>query len=171
MLKRINNILKRSILPMLILISVIACLLATVILLVLNNNSEIISQETIILYVLLSITIILIFLFMIIIGRQIGSGNRIVNKGINYYVENLVSELSIGIIIFQANGEILWISDFIEERFGERIINETLNYFNKDINLSKKIRDFTSIYKKDEYVYRLSFVAREMVLVVKDITQ
>ena len=40
MLKRINNILKRSILPMLILISVIACLLATVILLVLNNNSE-----------------------------------------------------------------------------------------------------------------------------------
>lgn len=171
MLKRINNILKRSIFPMLILISVIACLLATVILLVLNNNSETVSQETIILYVLLSITIILIFLFMIIIGRQISSGNKIVNKGINYYVENLVSELSIGIIIFQANGEILWISDFIEERFGERIINETLNYFNKDINLSKKIRDFTSIYKKDEYVYRLSFVAREMVLVVKDITQ
>ena len=111
MLKRINNILKRSILPMLILISVVACLLATVILLVLNNKSETISRETIILYVLLSITIILIFLFMIIIGRQIGSGNRIVNKGINYYGEDLVSELAIGIIIFQANGEILWISD------------------------------------------------------------
>lgn len=172
MIGKLSKSIKKSLISLLLLILIAGLLLTSIVLLVVfDNNSNNISQETIIVYTLLSLTVVLTIVFIFILSKQINSKSKIVNKGINYYVENLVSGLSIGIVIFQPSGEILWVSDFIEERFGERIINETLNYFNKEVDLSRRFKDFSTIFKKDEYVYRLSFVAREMVLVVKDITQ
>lgn len=172
---KIKNWAKRSILSIVIGIFIVSLLL-TIFLLSFFFDSpggkwNIDSPIQITIYVLIAIVSVLNIIFIILLSKQSNDKSKMVNKGINSYVENLVSSLSVGIIIFQPNKSILWTSDFIDERFGEDIINKKLNFFNSDLDDKKRIQDFSKIFKYDEYVYQLKFVSKEMVLIVKDITQ
>lgn len=89
----------------------------------------------------------------------------------NFYVENLVSNLSIGILILDLHGNIIWTSKFIELRFGKKIINKSISTIISDLDLTKKQSDFKKIVIKDEFVYEARFHASEFIVTLKDITQ
>lgn len=109
--------------------------------------------------------------FIYLLTKQTRKKAMLVNKGINSYVENLISSLSVGAIVFQPNRSIIWVSDFIDQRFGDNVFNLNLSFFNDELDDNQKLVDFTKIFKHGEYVYKLKFVSKEMVLIVKDITQ
>lgn len=139
-----------------------------------NNNinwKTLKSTSFIIIYVFIILSTLLNLIFLIIIKKRSTIKKSIADKGINYYFESLLSKFSIGLIIFYPNGKIVWSSNFIDERFGEKIINKDLTFFNDEINLEENISDFTKIFKKDSLVYRISFFAKDMIMIVQDITQ
>lgn len=89
----------------------------------------------------------------------------------NFYIENLVSSLSIGILILDLNGSIIWTSKFVESRFGKKIINKSISLIIEDLDITKKQIDFQKIIIKDEFVYEVKFYASEFIVTLKDITQ
>lgn len=174
MFEKFSKKLKKIILPLVIIFLTISSLVTIFFLIFFENKNSkdyLSSPISILVYSLLIFIAFLIIVFIFITKKEQKNSRKLISKGINYYVENLVSTLSIGIVVFRPNGEILWVSDFIENRFGEKIINKDINFFNKDLDSNKKFVDFQKIFKYDEYVYRLNFVAKEMILVIKDITQ
>lgn len=123
----------------------------------------------ILLFLIVSITLFGILLF--ISRSNFYKKEMLIKDSINNYVEHLVSSMAVGIIIFQPNGKIIWVSSFIEERFGKKIINQHVSKFIPDFFLDQKRVDFEKIILKNEFAYKVNYVAKDMVLILKDITQ
>ncbi len=174
MLEKTKKFIKRTMLVSLLSLLVLGVFLALFLLLHYNlklqNTGNDLTIKIFIYVLLILFPIIIIFYIWTSLAQQ-KSKTKSINNGINYYMENLISSLSIGIIVFQPNGNVLWVSNFISERFGEKIINENIEFFNDDKNFKNNFVNFKKIFKYDEYVYKINFVAEEMILVLRDITQ
>ena len=172
MWKKIKKSFKRTALAIsLTLLIVIVQLVIFLLIFFFSDETNLESAPYISIFVLIVISTILIIGFIFIIKKQAISKSIVINKGLNHYLENLVSNFSIGIVIFHPNGNILWASDFIEERFGKKILNENLNFFNDEIDLDKKLPNFQTYFKQDKLMYKLDFSAKDMILVIQDVTQ
>ncbi len=171
MFKKIKNSLKNSIVSIVSFVFLIGVLLTIFLLVYFYGNDNLNNAAEIAIYALLAFAAIVLIVFIAVLTKHQKEKVKKINNSMNFYVENLISTLSIGIVIFQPNGKILWSSNFIEERFGKKINNESINFFNEEVDFDQKINDFTKIMQRDEYVYKLLFNAKEMLLIVKDITQ
>lgn len=96
---------------------------------------------------------------------------RLVQNSINSYIENIISTISIGVIIFQPNGKIVWASNFIYERFGKNVVNQHLNSIIPNVTFEQSINEFEQIIFKNEFVFQAKFIMKDLIVVIKDITQ
>ncbi len=171
MFEKFKKFIRKSWLPMtLALFVVVSIVIIFVLLIVSQEPDQLNSSSTITICIFLMLIILAIVAFFVIQKQQLLKDRKELDKSVNYYIENQISSLSIGLIVFKSNGDILWTSDFIEERFGEKIINETIYYFD-DEKIKDKFIDFQKIFKHKDYVYKISFNAEEMIMILKDITQ
>lgn len=137
--------------------------------LVINANFTIMEKVWIILATSSSFVV---FTILIILFRFNFSKNEtLTQSSINNYVENIISTMSIGVVVFQPNGKIIWASNFIYERFGKKIINQHLSVLIPDITFEQCSNEFEKIIFVNEFVYQAKFVIKDLIVVIKDITQ
>ena len=170
MFRNLKGAIKRMLLPLVMLLLIITSLFTIFFVLIFSKNRDSLSTN-IIVYSLLLFVLLLISFFIFLQNKQSNYRNNLVDRGINHYVENYLSKFSIGIIFFGSNGNVIWTSEFIKDRFGEKIMNENIVFFNEDINLNKRFIDFKKIFKFDNFVYEITFISKEATLILKDVTQ
>ena len=64
-----------------------------------------------------------------------------IRKSFNFYIENLISRTGVGIISFNDEGEIIWISDFLAKRFEKQLTGRKLTSISPSFakNMKKEI--------------------------------
>ena len=138
--------------------------------LVLNNAS--LAPATKVPLLILIIGLLLTFVSLLAFLRfHLSRREKLIQRSVNAYIENLVSLMAIGIVIFQPNGRVIWASNFIVERFGQKVVNRHISHLFPEVIFEKKQTDFERVVLKNEFVYRLNLVARESLIIIKDITQ
>lgn len=66
-----------------------------------------------------------------------------VQKGINHYIDEEISQSGLGMVSFSSMGKIIWISSFVKERFGKKILGKNVaDYF----DFKKNARDKNFVY-------------------------
>ena len=121
--------------------------------------------------ILITLTLVVFIVLLIFLRFYLSRRENIMQKSINAYIENLISLMAMGIIIFQPNGRVIWASNFIVERFGKKVINRHISNLFPDISFNKKQPDFEKVILKNEFVYRINLIAKDSLIVIKDITQ
>ncbi|ACF07458.1 putative bifunctional signaling protein/50S ribosomal protein L9 [Metamycoplasma arthritidis] len=92
----------------------------------------------------------------------------LVNESFNYYMEKELANFSIGMIAFSNDGSIVWISKFIENRFGRKIIGEDIK---KIFNITEwKSTNLNFEFEKDNFFYQVNVYFEENFVSIKDIT-
>ena len=170
MFRNLKGAIKRMLLPLVMLLLIITSLFTIFFVLIFSKNRDSLSTNMVV-YSLLLFVLLLISIFIFLQNKQSNYRNNLVDRGINHYIENYLSKFSIGIIFFGSNGNIIWTSEFIKDRFGEKIMNENIVFFNEEINLNKRFIDFKKIFKFDNFVYEITFISKEATLILKDVTQ
>lgn len=159
---------KRLIFEAFILLSIFAFLFLSFFLIIFSNISYLLKIE--ILVILFMLTIMSNVSFFIFKKKFYNRENFIKNS-INNYIENLVSSMSVGIIILEPNGKIIWVSEFIEERFSNKIVNSHISNLISEINFEKTNQNIEKVILKNEFAYQINFIYKDSIIIIKDITQ
>ncbi|MDD1371314.1 DHH family phosphoesterase [Metamycoplasma hyosynoviae] len=99
--------------------------------------------------------------------KNLNKYNYKITKGVNFYIENEISKYGMGSILFLDNGRIIWISDFIQNRFTRKIIGKNIKDVFK-IDFLKETNDFE--YEYDNFKYEIHVLYEKNMLIFKDIT-
>ena len=170
MFRNFKGAIKRMLLPLVMLLLILTSLFTIFFVFIFSKNKDSLSTNIIVCSLLIFVLFLISF-FIFFQSKQSSYRNNLVDRGINHYIENYLSKFSIGIIFFGSNGNVIWTSEFIKDRFGEKIMNENIVFFNEDINLNKRFIDFKKIFKFDNFVYEITFISKEATLILKDVTQ
>lgn len=94
--------------------------------------------------------------------------NLIANETVNYYIEREVSKYGMGAIAFLDDGTIIWISNFIENRFSRSIIGKNIKTFFNITNWTGENLDFD--FEKNNLNYEVHISLERNLVVMKDAT-
>ncbi|VEU59916.1 hypothetical protein [Mesomycoplasma neurolyticum] len=97
---------------------------------------------------------------------------NVVNSSIYEYVNDVVEENNLGLILYSANGKIIWISSFIKKRFGEQIIGKSVDFLFNDEkqNSNLNILDYEWDYKHSGFEYRIKKYNDKNIITISDVT-
>ncbi len=152
---------------------ILAALLITFFILIIsliNTYFEISTSHKVILLIFLSIMIIfnivLVFTTYLIFKKR----REDIKQAYDFYIENMVTSSGVGVIIFNNDGEVLWVSKFIDERFSNALIGKkllSLSFeFEKNYLLGKSKFRFTL----NGVTYEAQINVANRVIVLKDVT-
>ncbi|MBU4691199.1 DHH family phosphoesterase [Mycoplasma zalophi] len=119
----------------------------------------------------LSVLVGFSFIAMIILGfltYQNYKNNVIVKSTLNQYIEQEIAKEGVGIFVFNERLKIIWVSHFIKERFGNKIIGKNLDTVFNVETLSKK--NFKTTTKYNDFFYEINFLPEKNILMVRDVT-
>lgn len=124
-------------------------------------------------------TILLIFLVFVILFNiflsftsylYLKSRREDIKQAYDFYIENMVSSSGLGVIIFNSDGEVIWVSKFIDERFANKLIGKkliSLSFdFEKNYLLGKSKFRFTA----NGITYEVKINVTNRVIILKDVT-
>ncbi|WLP85313.1 DHH family phosphoesterase [Mycoplasma seminis] len=99
---------------------------------------------------------------------------ELINKSFNGFIENIMTNNNIGLIVYDINSRIIWTSHFIKNKFHKDFINETVNQFFKKIDENFK-NDVDMNQTKMEFynnknIYEAQFWPLSNTIVIRDIT-
>ncbi|MGY6171754.1 GGDEF domain-containing protein [Candidatus Mycoplasma pogonae] len=124
--------------------------------------------ETVILFILIFSLLACFFLVLFFWVKKYLKKVAEIEKGINYYIEEEVSKNGLGIINFSATGKILWISPFVKERFGTKILgNAIVDYFDFRENVREK--RLLYVYKDNDNIYEVRINLDHKIIILKDL--
>lgn len=86
-------------------------------------------------YVFWLIAITFLFAFIM---KKFNKNNMLTNSSIAEYIESEIDKENVGTIVFLNTGTIVWISNFIEQRFTRSIIGKNINSL---FNIKKSTND------------------------------
>lgn len=93
-----------------------------------------------------------------------------VRKSYQYYTETLVSKSGLGLIIFDKNENIIWVSDFLYDRGFGNLIGKQLSSFAPNMkSLISKAKTRVRV-SKDGAIYELEMFYEKKVVLIRDIT-
>lgn len=121
--------------------------------------------------ILMNLVLVIFISLLIFLRFYLTKRENIIQKSVNSYIENLISLMAVGIVIFQPNGRVIWASNFVVERFGKKIVNRHISNLIPEIAFDIKQNDFEKVVLKNEFVYRINLIAKDSLIVIKDITQ
>lgn len=132
-------------------------------------------KENWLFYVVFVIIIFVIFLALLVyLFFFILKGIFQTNKSLNTYIEQDISDSDImGIVIYNEQGIIIWYSNFIKKRFGDKFFGKNINQvFNIQYKNDENTYPYT--YKNTENdileKYLISINSNNFTLLVKDVT-
>ena len=93
-----------------------------------------------------------------------------IRKAFDFYVEQHISKIGVGLLIFSKEGFVIWTSDFIEERFGSKIIGTKLEKISKEFidNFLEGLETFR--FSHNNVVYEATVNASSRFVSLKDVT-
>nr|WP_307921168.1 hypothetical protein [Mycoplasmopsis bovis] len=102
--------------------------------------------------------------------RMYWSQNAIIKKSFNFFIDEIISHNSIGLLIYDNNFNILWTSSFIKNRFGRKWVGYTLAEFFKyyDSNFDTNLQSIN--FKDNENFYHAEIWPLKNCISIKDIT-
>ncbi|WP_128008741.1 hypothetical protein [Mycoplasma sp. ATU-Cv-508] len=56
-----------------------------------------------------------------------------IGNSYEFYVDDLINTTGVGVIIFSKDGEIIWVSQFVDQRFEKTLIGQDLNVLEKTL--------------------------------------
>lgn len=122
--------------------------------------------------ILISITFLLINNFIAIVGLSLFSKKRreVIKRSFDSYVEESVSTIGVGVIIFNDGMDIVWSSKFIEDRLNKNIIGTKLNSISD--SFLEQIRAGNNVFRfnVEEAVFQARVDFQSKTVVLKDIT-
>ena len=110
----------------------------------------------------------LLFLFTGFI--TINKKRESISKSFDYYVEKVIATTGIGLISFNDDGNINWISDFVAKRVSHRLIGKKISTISKSFNEGFKSGQRVFIFKLEGTTYNARVNVKEKTVVIKDIT-
>lgn len=93
-----------------------------------------------------------------------------IRQSFNFYIENLVSTAGVGMISFNDEGEIIWISEFLANRFGKQLIGKKLSFISP--SFAKKYEKGKSDFRFEinNIVYESRVNYQNKTIILKDVT-
>ena len=99
-------------------------------------------------YVFWLIAITFLFAFMM---KKFNKNNMLTNSSIAEYIESEIDKENVGTIVFLNTGTIVWMSNFIEQRFTRSIIGKNINSL---FNIKKSTNDvFDFLFEYENFKY------------------
>lgn len=89
----------------------------------------------------------------------------------NNYVEKVISENGLGLIVISPKAKVLWASEFINVRFKENLIGRNINNISKEIGSMLENAEENLIMKIQGFHYNINYLPHSNILVFKDITK
>ncbi|WP_027122969.1 DHH family phosphoesterase [Metamycoplasma spumans] len=122
----------------------------------------------IIVSVLYTLAIIGMAIFLLVRLSNYLKNSAVAKNTLNYFIQSEIGQYNVGFISFLNNGKIILTSNFIESRFGKKIIGENIaNVFNvKEWTINNQ--DFK--FSKDNFEYEVHVSFDKNLVVIKDIT-
>ncbi|TKA59055.1 hypothetical protein MBOVa_4610 [Mycoplasmopsis bovis 8790] len=102
--------------------------------------------------------------------RMYWSQNAIIKKSFNFFMDEIISHNSIGLLIYDNNFNILWTSSFIKNRFGRKWVGYSLAEFFKyyDSNFDTNLQSIN--FKDNENHYHAEIWPLKNCISIKDVT-
>ncbi|QJG66808.1 DHH family phosphoesterase [Mycoplasma phocoenae] len=95
--------------------------------------------------------------------------NIVIKNTLNFQAENEISKSGVGVIIFSDRMKMIWVSDFIKERFGNKIINKHVKEY---FGISQSLIDVNNFeFTHNDYYYEINFNTEKNLLLIRDITK
>ena len=127
--------------------------------------------NTRILFLLLGDLTFLIAMVTTLITKIFILRNRnVIAKSFNTYVEEQISLFGMGVIVFNKNNTVIWVSDFIEERFSLKLIGKSLHDFSDEVTRNYLIGTTKFRFKKDSLDYEALIDTDTLTIVIKDVS-
>ena len=116
-------------------------------------------------YVFWLIAITFLFAFMM---KKFNKNNMLTNSSIAEYIESEIDKENVGTIVFLNTGTIVWISNFIEQRFTRSIIGKNINSL---FNIKKSTNDvFDFLFEYENFKYDVHITWEKNLVILKDTT-
>ena len=106
-------------------------------------------------YVFWLIAITFLFAFMM---KKFNKNNMLTNSSIAEYIESEIDKENVGTIVFLNTGTIVWISNFIEQRFTRSIIGKNINSLFNIKKSTNDVFDFLFEYENFKIFGNITFI-------------
>ncbi|XP_023226560.1 uncharacterized protein LOC111627221 [Centruroides sculpturatus] len=93
-----------------------------------------------------------------------------IGNSYEFYVDDLINTTGVGVIIFSKDGEIIWVSRFVDERFEKTLIGQDLNVLGEDFAEKLQSGKDKFRFEANALVYEAQVNAHNRTIVVKDVT-
>ncbi|QNM93554.1 DHH family phosphoesterase [Mycoplasma sp. Pen4] len=137
-----------------------------------NVNS--IEAVKILLSIAIVLNVVMITISMFFTISNFARSRQLIRKSFNSFVEDIMTNNNIGIIIYDINQNIIWASNFIRNKFHKDFVGHTVTdffkkadtTFNNTIDMNETKREF----KNNNNIYEAQFWPLSNVIVIRDIT-
>lgn len=116
------------------------------------------------------LSLIIVGLFGILSVKSFLSTQAIVKKSFNSFIDEIISHNAIGVLIFDSEGQILWTSKFIKNRFGRKWVGSKLTDFFKKFNINFDSNNISFDFNYKDFSYTVNIWPLENCLSIKDNT-
>ncbi|WP_025755336.1 GGDEF domain-containing protein [Mycoplasmopsis cricetuli] len=135
-----------------------------------QNNTFILAA---LIFGIISVLVIEFLILYFILIRFIKS-RELIEKSFNVFVEDIMSNNNIGIIIYDTVQEIAWSSSFIKNKFKSNFIGwkieDFFKIFEKKLNKSFNLNQTKIEFKDDDNFYEAQFWSSSNAIVIRDIS-
>ena len=139
----------------------------SIILILSSSLGEVVKYSIII---LISFMFFLVFIFTSVATYSVKRKRETIKKSFDSYIEESVSQAGVGLIILNSDSDIIWISKFIEERLGRKVIGRKLFSLSKVIEKKFNEGQTKFLLPIDEIVFSAQVDYENQTIILKDIT-
>ncbi|VEU75782.1 putative bifunctional signaling protein/50S ribosomal protein L9 [Mycoplasmopsis maculosa] len=118
----------------------------------------------------ITFSVLILGIIGILISYKYAYKNTIVKKSFNHFVDEVISHNSLGVIIYDNDYKILWVSTFINNHFGKKWIGSSLiDFFNK-YNIDFKPTTNKIQFNNNDIYYDANIWTIQNCLTIRDIS-
>ncbi|NQZ65700.1 MAG: DHH family phosphoesterase [Mycoplasmatales bacterium] len=119
---------------------------------------------------LLIILILSVFATIILATFMIVKKRENIRKSFDSYIEESISTVGVGLVIFNDSADIIWISKFIQGRVNKKLIGTKLNHLSTSFGEQFQKGNSLFRFELDGVVFRAQIDFNSKTLILKDIT-
>lgn len=129
------------------------------------------SNLKLIIIILNSVLVLFNLIFMFYLFKKLKRKREEIAGSFDYYVEELVSVTGVGLITYSEDGEIIWASKFIDDKFENSIIGRKVTSISPDFakNFVKGEQNFVTVL--GNLIYEVFLNGTKRAIVIKDVTE